>query len=229
MNKNDHPANPEFSLPKDCAEPVFSSKFINVFDLRYAEGKHYFDATRHDMTHLTALKSAEEMRQIGPDAVSCTLIVETPDAEPRLYLQYEYRYPAGQYLLSVPAGLIDPEDRNSDAPLIRTAIREIHEETGIRLTDRDRIFTINPFVFSTPGMTDESNGLVCAVVRLPDLGTINHKGAVGSEKFGACRLLTKKEAAEVLRRGADEYGIYYPVYTFVSLLYFISDLWKADI
>ena len=222
--------NPEdsYALPADCAEPLFNSKFIRVFDLHYAEGKHYYDATRHDAAHLTALQSTEEIRKSGPDAVSCTLIVKMPGEEPRLYLQYEFRYPAGHYLLSVPAGLIDPEDRGTEAPLIRTAVREIREETGILLTEKDRVFPINPFVFSTPGMTDESNGLVCAVAELEDLSCLNHKGAVGSEKFSGYRLLTKKDAMELIERGADEYGMYYPVYTLLSLLYFVSGMWERN-
>ena len=53
----------------------------------------------------------------------------------------EFRYPTGQYLLSVPAGLIDPEDCTGDsdntASLIKTAMRELHEETGLK-SDRRR-------------------------------------------------------------------------------------------
>ena len=35
---------PDFS--KENIKPLFESKFIRVFDLQYAEGKHYYDATR---------------------------------------------------------------------------------------------------------------------------------------------------------------------------------------
>ena len=47
--------------------------------------------------------------------------------------------------------------------------REIFEETGITVDEnRDELFVINPLLFSTPGMTDESNALALAVYDLPD-------------------------------------------------------------
>ncbi len=83
---------------------------------------------------------------------------------PLLLLAREYRYPAGRYLLSVPAGLLDPEDQQEKDPLVNAAAREIHEETGIVIGEHDRIWAVDSFVFSTPGMTDESNALMCAVI-----------------------------------------------------------------
>ena len=67
-------------------------------------------------------------------------------------LSYEFRYPAGQYLLSVPAGLIDEEDREKPDVLVSTAIREIREETGLEVRDTDTVRVVNPLVFSTPGL-----------------------------------------------------------------------------
>ena len=55
-----------------------------------------------------------------PDAVSCVVIWNPSDDdeksghEPCLLMNREFRYPTGQYLLSVPAGLIEPEDCTGD-------------------------------------------------------------------------------------------------------------------
>ena len=124
----------------------------------------------------------------------------------------EFRYPTGQYLLSVPAGLIDPEDCTGDndntAPLIKTAMRELHEETGLKVTEKDTVSVINPCLFSTPGMTDESNALVKIVLNRDSLNGMSQEGAVGGELFDGFDLLTKAQAKKILEDGVDEHGIY---------------------
>ena len=126
----------------------------------------------------------------------------------------------------MPAGLIDEEDRDKPDALITTAIREIKEETGLAIQDTDSVRIVNPLVFSTPGLTDESNALVCAVLRSARLSDLSQEGAVGSEQFDGFCLLTKSQAREVLGTGRDERGKYYPLYTWAALLYFVSDMWR---
>lgn len=210
----------------DQVKPLFESRFIKVFDLQYEEGRHYYDATRRPLSDLAATKTDEEFRKMLPDAVSCIVIVETPEEEPRLLLSYEYRYPAGQFLLSVPAGLIDAADKEAENPLLVTARRELKEETGIELGTDDELTVVNPLLFSTPGMTDESNALVCAHIHLPDLSGLSQEGAQGSECFDGFSLLTKEEARCILRDGRDVHGNFYSVYTWAALTYFVADLWR---
>lgn len=218
----------KFVIGKEQVKPLFESKFIKVYDLQYEEGRHYYDASRRNADELMACKSEEEFKKALPDAVSCFVILQAAGEEPRLLLSYEYRYPAGQFLLSPPAGLIDPEDRETDQPLIRTAIREIKEETGLDVKDNDRVFVISPLSFSTPGMTDESNGLVCAVLQVENLDGLSQTGAVGTEKFDGFELLTREDARRILRQGTDDHGIYYSIFTWAALTYFAADLWKDE-
>ena len=173
-----------------------------------------------------AIKSDKAFKSALPDAVTCVVILNIKGEEPKLLLDYEYRYPAGQFLLSPPAGLLDPEDAACDEPLLATAKREIEEETGLVLKDTDKLFTINPLLFSTPGMTDESNALVCAVIELNDTHTLSQEGAVGSECFNGFELISKEEATALLTKGRDKNGIFYSVFTWAALMYFVSDLWK---
>ena len=213
-------------IRKEDIKAVFDSPYVKVADIQYAPGKHYYDATRRNMDELTAVKSDEDFKSMLPDAVSCIVILDTPGEEPKLLLSYEYRYPVGRYLLSVPAGLIDKEDRDVQDPIYSATVREIREETGLEVKNGDKVFVVNPLVFSTPGMTDESNAMVCAVLRSADLAALSQEGAVGSEQFDGFALLTKKDAVKVFREGRDERGNFYPLYTWAALSYFISDAWK---
>lgn len=213
-------------IRKENIEPLFDSKFIKVFDLQYEEGKHYYDATRRSLDRLAAIKPDSEFRAMLPDAVTCIVILKVKDEEPKLLLTKEYRYPAGQFLLSPPAGLLDPEDEAEKQPILAAAKREIQEETGIQLSEQDTLSVINPLLFSSPGMTDESNALACAVIHLEDLSALSQDGAVGSECFDGFRLLSAAQAREILKAGKDQDGLFYSVYTWTALMYFISDLWR---
>ena len=213
-------------ITKEKVETVLDKKFIRVFDLQYDEGRHYFNATRRNLDELAAIKSDEEFSKMVPDAVSCIVIIGDGD-ESKLLLSYEYRYPVGRFLLGVPAGLVDPEDKDTKSPVITTAIREIHEETGIVVDEsKDDVFVINPLLFSTPGMTDESNALVGVVLKGHDLSDLTQSGAEGQECFDGFVLVDKAKAKELLKNGVDDRGHYYSVYTWSALMYFMSDMWK---
>ena len=216
-------------IKREQVEALLDKKFIRVYDLKYEEGKHYFDATRRGADELVAIKSEEEFHSMLPDAVSCIVILKLPDQPPCLLLSQEYRYPAGRFLLSVPAGLIDPEDVKAaretgdvQSAILVTAAREIEEETGLAITKQDSLSIVNPFLFSTPGMTDESNALVCAIVKRDNVDFLSQKGAVGSELFDGFELVTPQKAKELLQKGCDDNGHFYSVFTWAALMYFLS-------
>ena len=213
-------------LKKENTHLLYDNRFVKLFDMQYKEDRHYMNASRRAIDDIVALKTDDEFKSMLPDAVSCFVVIKIKGKEPRLLLNYEFRYPAGQFLLSVPAGLIDPGDRDCKEPLIRTAVREIQEETGIKVKSTDTVKVVNPLAFSSPGMTDESNALVCAVIELDDTDIINQDGAVGSELFDGYILIDKAQAASLLSTGRDENGNYYSIYTWAGLMYFLSELWK---
>ena len=214
-------------IKKINIKPKFTSRYVNLFDIEYEPGCHYFDATRRDIDHVVATKSDAEFKNMLPDAVSIILIIKVKDEEPKLLLDYEYRYPTGQFLLSPPAGLIDPEDLESVDPLREAAVREIREETGITVKDTDRVFTVNPLVFSTPGLTDECNALVCAVVELEDLLSLTQDLCVGTEKFSGFEPVNRDAAKALLQNGRDKEGRFYSLYTWAALMYFVSGMWEG--
>ena len=214
------------TITPDQAHSLLETPFLRVADLQYAQGRHYYVATRRPLDQLAAVRPEEEFLRLPPDAATCIVILRTPSQEPRLLLMREYRYPAGRFLLSPPAGLMDPADLETDQPALTTALREIREETGISAAP-SRLELVSPLLFSSPGMTDESNALVLAVYDLPDLSQLNQNGAVGSECFDGFRLLTRQEAAEVLRRGRDEEGHFFSIFTWAALTWFVSGLWEG--
>lgn len=215
-------------IDRESTKLLFESPYVRVADIQYAPGKHYFDATRRTMDELIAVKTDEEFRRMLPDAVSCIVILDLPGEEPRLLLSYEYRYPAGRFLLSLPAGLIDEQDRTREDAVFFTAAREIEEETGLKAAEGDSLTVVNPLLFSTPGMTDENNAVVCAVLHSADLSDLSQDGAVGSELFDGFALMTKEEAMETLRRGRDDRDNFYPLVTWAALLFFVSGAWADD-
>lgn len=220
-------ANKGPTITKECVEEILDKKFLRVFDLKHREGKHYYDATRRPADKLVAPMSEEEFRAMLPDAVSCIVVLELPDREPQLLLSYEFRYPAGRFLLGVPAGLVDPEDAAKKEPLLETAKREIFEETGLVVDEkRDEIYEINHLLFSTPGMTDESNGLVFVRIRCENLDSLTQVGAEGQECFDGFELVDIDKAKELLKAGVDDRGHFYSIYTWAALMYFLSGVWK---
>lgn len=211
-------------LKREHIGTMLRTKFLSLLDIHYKQTKHYFSVTRRNVEDIIAIKTDKEFQESFPDAVSCFVVIRTPDGPPRLLLSYEYRYPAGRFLLSVPAGLIDKEDDRKDV-IIQTAIREIKEETGLRVKDTDSVNIINPFVFSSPGITDESNALVCVVMDMNNEPKLTRKGAKGSELFDEFELVTPAAAVELLNNGRDKNGNFYPVYTWAALSYF-CDNWE---
>ena len=204
-------------IRKENVKPLLETGFLNVYDLQYEEGKHYYNATRRKLEDLASIKDEEEYKAMVPDAVSCVVILVTPDGDERLLLAYEYRYPAGRLLLGVPAGLIDPRDKEEENPVLSAAAREICEETGIVIGDRDTLKVISP---------DESNALALVVIRLEDLSVLSQEGAEGQELFAGFELLTMEEAGKILAEGRDKYGNFYSMYTWAALMYFVNRMWK---
>ena len=210
----------------DQTRTLADARFIKLYDLAYEDGRHYFEASRREAHDLLALRSQDEIDQALPDAVSCCLVVEAPGEPPRIVMTYEYRYPTGQYVLGIPSGLIDERDIAGGNPLVDSMTREIGEECGIRLGAQDDIWVINSLLFNTPGLTDESTALLCAVAHVESYETLSQAGAEGSEQFAGFELLTQDEARAVLAQGRDPHGHFYPMVSWAALAYFASGFWR---
>ena len=209
-------------MDKDKIETLYETRFLKCYDLRYGEGKHYYEASRREKCDLVAAMPEGKFRSMLPDAVTVAVVLHLPGGDTRLLMAYEYRYPVGQYLLSPVAGLLDPEDKDSADPLVSAAIREIKEESGLTVKDTDRVTVLNPCAFCTPGITDESNAFLCAEITLDDLSELNQDGAVGAEKFSGFELLDRERAQRIFRSGRDEHGNFYSLAAWMVLGIFLG-------
>ena len=204
-------------MAEDRVKTLLDTRFVKVFDLQYEPGKHYYEATRRERKDLVAEMDGETFRSMVPDAVSLCVIWH--GEEDRILLNREYRYPLGQYVVSVPAGLIDPEDRgkNREEAVRAAAERELYEETGIRMGERDGFRMLHPCLFSSPGLTDESN----AMVRIDLYGhgeeELTQSHAEGAEKFGGFRMATREEARDMMINEPIS------VYTWIGLAAFLME------
>ena len=212
-------------LKRDNVEELLDKKFLKLYDFHYTPEQHYYVTSRHAKDDLTALRAGEAFQHMYPDAVSCVVIIKCKGKEPLLCLTKEMRFPIGQFLLGVPAGLLDPEDLQESDPVFMAAKRELREEIGIVWTDADEIKCINPLLFSSPGMTDESNAMVQITLNRDTMPELSSDGAVGGESFGDFVLVNREEARRILLNGRDDEGLYYSVYTWIALTCFVTEIW----
>ena len=212
-------------IDRSKVKKLLETPYIRVYELAYEDGTRYLDASRRKADRLLALAPKEDLAQALPDAISCFVVLAPEGAEPRLLLFREYRYPTGQFMLSIPSGLIDASDREGKDPIIAASVRELWEETGIKLGEQDSMRVVSPLLFNSPGFTDESTALVSVVVRGEGGSHLTQDGAEGTERFDGFVLVTQEEARQILSQGTDPFGNYYPLVTWAALTHFACDLW----
>lgn len=168
-------------------EKLTDSKFVNLYHIN-ATSVHntpvsYFVASR--------AKSIEQMkiktRENTPDGVIIySLYGEKRD---KVVLVRQYRYTIGDYIYEFPAGLVE-----SDEEFHEGAVREMHEETGLKFTP----LKVNPAFekpyFTTIGMTDES----CATVYGYAEGEISKDAQEDSEEIEVV-LADREEVKRILK------------------------------
>lgn len=130
-----------------------NNRFLNMYEIDAIarNGKHfpYYMASRRedgDLMCETGILRADGVVIYG-------ILQEDALAEPKIILVRQYRYPVGDYIYELPAGLVDAGEDPVEA-----GIREMREETGYAFSpypqtaDRWK----RPFVQSQ-GMADECN------------------------------------------------------------------------
>jgi ADP-ribose pyrophosphatase len=125
-------------------EKLTDEKWLNLYAATFRHGDHtgrWVFASR---------KPGDDPYKIAErcDAVLIVAILHEAGKPPRLVLEKEFRVPVGDYIINLPAGLLDPGENVED-----TVRREMREETGFTVTTIRRV---TPPLYSTSGMTDEA-------------------------------------------------------------------------
>ena len=105
----------------------------------------------------------------------------------KLVLIKQYRVPLQDYVIELPAGLVEPGHS-----IAETAAKELKEETGLTLK---RIVHVSPIILNSPGLTDESTCCVFAEVE----GEVTTAGTEHSEDIEVL-VLGKQDVRELLSR-----------------------------
>lgn len=137
------------------------NRFLNMYEIDAIgrNGKHfpYYMASRRkdgDLMCENGLLRADGVVVYG------ILPKNSPAEHPRIILVKQYRYPVGDYIYELPAGLVD----EGETP-IEAGIREMREETGYDFTPYPETATMwnRPFI-QNQGMSDECDVTVFGTV-----------------------------------------------------------------
>lgn len=146
-------------------EKLTDNRFLNLYHIdaldRNGKGFDYYFASRNDEAHIKI-----HTKEMNPEGI--VIYALTDEADPRLVLIRQYRYPMDAYLYELPAGLVDAGETPAQA-----AVREMKEETGLDFTEYTggNPCYRRPF-FMGPGFTDETSAAVFGTVsgRISDCG-----------------------------------------------------------
>lgn len=129
-----------------------NTPYLNLFELEA------FRRDGHPFSYYVAsrAKNQDTLKAIShenkPDGV--ILYGVYGEKKDRIVLVRQFRYPLGGYCYEFPAGLVE-----NGEDMVQAGIREMYEETGLKLTPKEAGCYSKPF-FTTIGMTDESCGTV---------------------------------------------------------------------
>ena len=165
-----------------------TNPYLNLYDLdvvnKVGREDHYYVASRAKTEDDLKLSHIENN---DPDGVAIySLYGEKKD---KVVLIRQFRYPLGGYVYELPAGLVDPGENYHTA-----AIRELKEETGLKLEP-----IVVDDIYQTPhytsvGMTDECCGTVYGYAS----GEISKKYMEDSEEIEVV-LADRKEVTRILK------------------------------
>ncbi|MBS5938332.1 NUDIX hydrolase [Clostridium sp.] len=168
-------------------EKLADTKYLKLYSADYINKK----GTLRNWT-IASRKSIEDLNNKffdnGEDQPDAVVIIAKHIEEDKLVLIRQFRVPINDYVIELPAGLVD-EGEN----FIETVKRELKEETGLDLVKIDEERT-NKKVYVSVGMTDESISLVYCTCS----GNPSNENLEDDEDIEVI-LVSKEEAKEILK------------------------------
>lgn len=164
------------------AKKITDNKFLNMYELEAQQR----NGTVFPYQVASRAKSVDDLIAVS-GKIKANAVVISSTYNDKLVLIKQYRYPVGDYIYELPAGLID-----NNESIINAAKREMFEETGLKFIPKENKWNINPWL-SSPGMTDET----CAVVFGECFGNPTNQNQEESEDIQVV-LADKEEALRIL-------------------------------
>lgn len=184
-------------------KPMTDNKFLNLFNFEVEDKKGnvhpYYVASRHKENEMPAAGA-----EVKPDAV--LIYAYYGEKRDKLVLIRQYRYPVGDYIYELPAGLVDDGEN-----VVETAIREMKEETGLDFEPIPDQEVFNRSCFSSAGMTDETVSTVYGVAT----GDISEDGLGDDEDLEVC-IVDEEEAIRILIEEKLGVRTYYLLMMFIA-------------
>ena len=141
------PTQPKTPAPKPLTKsPRLSGKATVLSSKVSFEGK-VFSVTTDKVTEPGGVTSTRDVIRHNGSVVILAVDASQDPADPTILLERQYRHAAGQFLLELPAGRIEP----NEAPLA-AAKRELIEETGFRSRRWSRLVRY----YASPGFLAET-------------------------------------------------------------------------
>ena len=167
--------------------PMTENPYVRLYhlDVESKTGKagHYYVASRaKDERHLK-LNTGENY----PDGVIIYAVCK--EDKNKVVLVRQYRYAIDDYIYEFPAGLVEPDENYHEG-----AVREMYEETGLKLEPIPVAEAYQKPYFTTVGMTDES----CATVYGYASGQISSRAQEATEEIEVV-LADKEEVKRILQ------------------------------
>lgn len=122
------------------------------------------------------------------DKIDAVVVIARHIEEDKLIVIRQFRVPINDYVIELPAGLVDGDESFEEA-----VKRELKEETGLDLISIDKEETKEK-VYVSAGMTDES----IALVRCTCNGVISNENLEDDEDIEVI-MLSKSEARELIK------------------------------
>ncbi|WP_066895293.1 NUDIX hydrolase [Clostridium nigeriense] len=164
-----------------------STKYLSLYSADYTNKKgnlrNWTIASRKN------LKTIEnKFFNDGDDNIDAVVVIAKHIDEDKLVVIRQFRVPINDYVIELPAGLVDGNEGFEEA-----VKRELKEETGLDLINIDKEATKEK-VYVSVGMTDESIALVQCTCR----GTVSKENLEDDEDIEVV-MLSKEEAKELIK------------------------------
>lgn len=196
------------------AEKLTDNRFVNLYNIK-ATSVHntpvsYFVASRAKSVEFLKLNT----RKNTPDGVIIYSVYG--EKKDRVVLIRQYRYTIGDYIYEFPAGLVEPGEDFHEG-----AVREMYEETGLKLEPLKVEEAFEKPYFTTVGLTDES----CATVYGYASGEISKDAQEASEEIEVV-LADKEEVKRILREEKVAIMCAYMLMHFVKKMKNLLNFWN---